>query len=257
PVPDGGGPPVQIPPFQITDLDLSPDGTFALGVLRELGLVVKIPVPGGFADPSTIEVLPTGGVFVGSAEISSGGRVALLYTNADPSVEAVVILPLDGAAPRPVALEKGVLAVAIAPDEETAFIVHSRQPGDPAEPGLDLDAQIDRQEGYSLLRIDENFPTLAVTPVAPGPFALTPDGERLFVLFAGPGLAEVHSVDLVRSQAAVIPLGSRPLSVGAMPGSTSVFVGQDHPDGRLSFIDWQTGLVQTVTGFELNGRIRE
>jgi hypothetical protein len=34
-------------------------------------------------------------------------------------------------------------------------------------------------------------------------------------------------------------------------------VGQDHPDGRLSFIDWETGAVQSVTGFDLNSRIRE
>ena len=33
--------------------------------------------------------------------------------------------------------------------------------------------------------------------------------------------------------------------------------GQEHPDGRISFIDWETGEVESVTGFELNSRIRE
>jgi hypothetical protein len=36
-----------------------------------------------------------------------------------------------------------------------------------------------------------------------------------------------------------------------------VFVGQAHPDGRVSFIDWKTLGVESVTGFELNSRIRE
>ena len=54
-----------------------------------------------------------------------------------------------------------------------------------------------------------------------------------------------------------IELGSPPTSVGTVPGSQRAFVGQDHPDGRISFIDYQTNSVQTVTGFELNSRIRQ
>jgi hypothetical protein len=34
-----------------------------------------------------------------------------------------------------------------------------------------------------------------------------------------------------------------------------VFVSQEHPEGRISFINWETGVVESVTGFELNGRI--
>ncbi len=42
-----------------------------------------------------------------------------------------------------------------------------------------------------------------------------------------------------------------------MPGSQQVFVGQEHPDGRITFVDWQTNAIRSVTGFELNRRIRE
>jgi hypothetical protein len=45
--------------------------------------------------------------------------------------------------------------------------------------------------------------------------------------------------------------------VGAVSSSERAFVGQDHPDGRISFVDYETNLVQTVTGFELNSRIRQ
>jgi hypothetical protein len=54
-----------------------------------------------------------------------------------------------------------------------------------------------------------------------------------------------------------LELGSPPTSVGAVPSSKRAFVGQDHPDGRISFIDWTTSSIETVTGFELNSRIRQ
>jgi hypothetical protein len=64
-------------------------------------------------------------------------------------------------------------------------------------------------------------------------------------------------VDLRSFQVDPIALGSPPVSVGAIPGSRRVFIGQDHPDGRISFVDWATGELESVTGFELNSRIRE
>jgi hypothetical protein len=42
-----------------------------------------------------------------------------------------------------------------------------------------------------------------------------------------------------------------------VPRSKKVFIGQEHRDGRIAFIDWETGEIESVTGFELNSRIRE
>jgi hypothetical protein len=53
-------------------------------------------------------------------------------------------------------------------------------------------------------------------------------------------------------------LGSPPSSIAALSvTSQKVFVGQVYSEGRISFIDWVTGEVQTVTGFALNGRIQQ
>lgn len=54
-----------------------------------------------------------------------------------------------------------------------------------------------------------------------------------------------------------ISLGSPPISLGAVPRSEKVFVSQEHPDGRITFIDWTEETTESVTGFELNSRIRE
>jgi hypothetical protein len=45
--------------------------------------------------------------------------------------------------------------------------------------------------------------------------------------------------------------------VGTIPATQRAFVGQDHPEGRITFIDEATGALQSVTGFELNSRIVE
>jgi hypothetical protein len=90
-----------------------------------------------------------------------------------------------------------------------------------------------------------------------GPSVITPDGSHLFVLFNTGAVKEAHRVDLRTFQVEPIALGSPPVSVGAIPGSSRAFIGQDHPDGRISFVNWNTGDVESVTGFELNSRIRE
>ena len=91
------------------------------------------------------------------------------------------------------------------------------------------------------------------------------DGAYAFLLFDEPRLShpigdvtsvrEVPRVELMRYLTdPVILLDSPPVIGAEVPGQTRVFVSQDHPDGRLTFVDWLTGEVQTVTGFELNSR---
>lgn len=51
------------------------------------------------------------------------------------------------------------------------------------------------------------------------------------------------------------PLASPPISVGIVPAAKRAFVAQQHPDGRLTFIDLETGVARTLTGFELSSRV--
>ena len=68
---------------------------------------------------------------------------------------------------------------------------------------------------------------------------------------------ELQRVNLATFAVDHMTLGSRPVSIGSVPASQKVFVGQDHADGRISFIDWVTSEIESVTGFVLNSRIRE
>lgn len=242
----------------VTDVDLSPSGDFAMAALREQSSALRIPIPGAFDDTSTIEGYTIPGEVVGSIEMSPDGRFALLFTTAIDTNERLTILDLESDEdPKTVQLEKSIRAIAIAPDGSTALVIHKKLAGSPDEPGLPLDAAIDRSYGYSLVQLETGFDLLETTEAEIGPFAIVPDGSYLFVLFSGGVQREVQRVQLRSFQVDRIRLGSPPISVGPVPGTGKVFVGQDHPDGRITFIDWESGDVESVTGFELNSRIRE
>jgi hypothetical protein len=246
-------------PVEITDLDLAPNGEFALAVLRNQDAVVRIPVPEAFEDHSKLRVYTIPGQLFGSVEIAPEADRALLYTTA-AELERITILPLTGdEEPHTVALRKLVQAVAMAPDGKTALIMHAKLVGDPNEPGIDPDAMIDRKYGYSVLRLSTGDVKLQVTDIPAKTFTITPDGGLVFLLFRDDAsfVREVHEVDAASFLVEKIRLGSPPISLGAVPSSERLFVNQEHPDGRITLIDWKTNEQRTVTGFELNSRIRD
>jgi YVTN family beta-propeller protein len=258
PVPAPAPAPAPAGSSTVTDLDLSPAGDYALAVLRDRSTVVRLPIPGAFTNAALATTTTVPGELIGSVTISPEGKYALLYTTVVDTNERLTILDLAGTTkPHSYQLRKSIDSIVVAPDGATALVVHQRLAGDPNEAGIDPEVKLDREYGYSLVKLDTGFAKLQVTPAPLGPSALVPDGSRLFILFNAPGLSQVQRVDLRSFVVQTISLGSPPVSVGAVPKSQRVFVGQDHPDGRISFIDWNTGAVQSVTGFELNSRIRE
>ena len=84
--------------------------------------------------------------------------------------------------------------------------------------------------------------------------ALTPDGSRAFVLVRAARL--VQRIALSSFIVDDFLVGSPPQALAVLGAAVKrVFVSQEHPEGRISFINWETGVVESVTGFELNGRI--
>jgi hypothetical protein len=232
----------------------------AAAVLRNQSTLLVLPIPGAFEDPTTIVRHVINDTIVGSAALAPNGKTALLYTTA-AAIEHLTVVDLDDSTvkPRTLALRKTVRAVAIAPDSQTALVVHDKLEGDPNEPGIDPDLQIDRSYGYSVVRIDAGSVKLQQTQAMPGAFSVVPDGSAIFVLFRddAQSLREVQKIDTKSFLVTPTRLASPPISIGAVPQTDSVFVSQDHPEGRITFIDWMTGEKDTVTGFELNSRIRD
>jgi len=243
----------------VTDLDLAPAGTFAVAVLRATGAVVRLPIPAGFSDPQARQVIRVEGEQVGSVSITPDGKTAVLYTTATSTVERLVLVDLEGggASSRPVRLKKGVRSVAVAPDSRIALVVHTKEMGDPKAANLDVEVVIDRSYGYSVVDLSTGFAKLQLADAPVGELAITPDASRAFVLLRD-DVRSVRIAQRIHLGSFIVddfPLGSPPVALAALADSKRVFVSQSHPEGRISFIHWETGAVESVTGFELNGRI--
>jgi len=239
---DGGVDP-QIPHGQVTDLKLSNSGEFAVAVLRDMSTVLKIPIPQGFDDPSLIESTQIENVIIGVSALSPNDHYALLYTTAVYD-ERITIINLEDKEeePRTVQLRKNIEAVAIAPDNISALIVHDR-----AESAID---EIDRSWGYSILNLEEAFAKLQVTETRLSPFVITPN--HLFILFRDDALSikEVHRVSLTGLQVDVFGLERPPYSIGSIEQSKRIFVAQEQSGGLITLMDWEGDVREDISGFD-------
>ena len=90
-----------------------------------------------------------------------------------------------------------------------------------------------------------------------GTVTFTPNGDRGAVLLRlDPTIHRTDLVDLRTFIVDELPLGSPPTGGGYVESSGKLFVAQEHPSGRITFIDDENA-VQTVTGYELNDAVKD
>jgi hypothetical protein len=67
----------------------------------------------------------------------------------------------------------------------------------------------------------------------------------------------VYVIGLANLEQNFVALASEPLSgaTGIVPLAKRGFVAQKHPEGRITFIDLETGAAQTLSGFEIAARV--
>lgn len=220
-------------PSAVTDLDLSPNGTRAVAVLRDTSQISIIPV----AAPATHTEVTITGETVGSVAFANDNRV-LLYTNAS-DVERVTILELDSKAFRTQRLYAPVLALFSSPDASQAVVLHDGTP--PA---------------FSLLPIGQQLPAKIVSTNAK-PNAVAVTNDRAIVTERDDTTKKYGAFIARLPQLAVdwFPLASPPIAAGVVPSAKRAYVAQEHPEGRLTFFDLDTGVARTLTGFELAARV--
>jgi hypothetical protein len=250
---------------EVTDLDLvdAPSGAQAFAVLRGESKLVRIDIPAGFADQSKRKDWPFSGTTVGSVTISANGTYALLYTTAVPSKDLAVFDLVNErvAASQPV-IHKAIRGVAVAPDERTALVLHTRITPTSTSATLSEQDIVDQSYGYTMVDLTTGYTKQQLTQADPIPFVITPDSSNAFVLLRDDkaSIRTAERISLSNFLVTDFLLGSPPNSIAALsPATHKVFVGQVYSEGRISFIDWMsaTGEVQSVTGFALNGRIQQ
>jgi hypothetical protein len=244
----------------VTDLDISKDGSTAVAVVRaEVAPDTGLGGQGGemFAVPppeSTIALLPTATIFespmnfetirtaeiVGSAVVSQDASRVLLFTNAQPSTRLSILTTESGE----------IRVVDVKAPVQAAFIAQ------------------DGAHGVTLM-------TPALGSTKAGAFALVPLAAELSILPQFVTLSEEPKRALITTQALpgtpssihfgrlpeltvdTITLPSTPLSSGLVQSAGQAFVAQAHPEGRVTFIDLDSGDEKTVTGFELSSKVVE
>ncbi len=246
-------------PAEASDIDLSPDGTRAYAVLREVSSLAVIDVPGDGIDPTGVELVDLDDQVIGSLIVSRDGATGILFTNAYLEEQLTVIrLQEDGYPWVTYPLQKAIRHVQFDPTGTKALVVHAKAYGDPAE-ATSFEEYVDRSYGYSVLDVADGFAKLQITPVDPGTFTFPSSAPLAYLILDGGdaegAVAQVQAIELDTGVVRSIELGSPPDAVGVLPDAGNAFVSQRHPLGRVSFIDIETGDVRTITGFDLNSRI--
>ena len=146
-------------------------------------------------------------------------------------------------------VDKPVASVGMAPDAANAMLLHAFDETNATAPWA-----------YSLLDLTKDFPVKKLQSVEaePGPILFTPEGDRAVVLLRddASGLRRVDLVDLRTFIVDGLGLGSPPEGAGFVEATEKIFISQEHPTGRITFIDVD-GQIETVTGYRLNDAVKD
>jgi hypothetical protein len=235
-----------------TDLALSPDGTFAVAVLRDTSTVAVLPLPGIAANPTSFMTTTIAGETIGRAvvaeNLSTKQTSILLFTTVLP-VDRLTVLTLQPSPSfRTITLHAPILAVFPTADAQTAVVLHTVVPT----------AGSDAKGAFSLVPIAQSLPAKIVSlPAPPTAVALADTSDRALITIRDDATS-TFAVELAKMPSfEVLPytLASPPTAVGIAAAAAMGFVAQNYADGRITFIDLALGGTRTITGFELGARV--
>jgi hypothetical protein len=242
---------VSVPlPGPATDLDLSVDGKIAVAVVRSTSQVVLMSVPEVVQAPESVTVFSVPTATVGSVVLAPESPLGMLYTNATPS-SLLTVFDSSAAAPeaRTIKLRAPVQAVFPTADAAHAVVLHG---------ALELDGGSKYAAALSLVPVASSLPSKILGLDAPAAsVALAPEGDHALVATSDSqrGVYRLVVAHLPSQKIDLYPLASEPIAAGIVAGANRGFVAQKHRDGRITFIDFETGGLQTLTGFELASQV--
>ena len=264
-------------PGPVTDLDLAPNSQSALAVVRGdtaastsdsdnagaggdsagasnagptqiQSTLAILPIPGIFGSQPAFDTVTIDEVF-GLVNIAPQGTKALLYTNAIANSHITILDTATGPSysHRTVDVRGNVHEVFPSPDG--AYAIASLLPRD-----------ANGKPGFAAVPVTSDLPVRVQTTDAPvfavaqssGPAAravvTVSDGKAIFSAYI------VRMPELVVDQ---VKLPSRPLAgaTGLVPDAGVAYIAEEHPQGRITFIDLETGVPRTITGFEIAAKV--
>jgi len=236
----------------VTDLDLSADGKSATAVLGGEAKVAVFDVPNPAADTSTLYSSVIAGETVRSVTLTPDNQVALLYANGIADSHLSLLNLSSGSlrfGVRTVELQGAIQGVFAAPSSGAA-ITFQTPPANSMKRGLFGVVPTETVRSPKIVGTDATPTDVAFAPASIGKALVTVHDQTSSV-------QGVYLVGLDNLQDDFIALSSAPLpgATGIVPDAKRGFVAQKHPEGRITFIDLDTGAAHTITGFELAARV--
>jgi hypothetical protein len=239
-------------PAEVSDVDIAGATQRAVAVMRGTGQVAVFDLAAALADPSVVQLSSFSGETIGSTALPDTGDAALFFTNASQS-DRLAILDTAGdvsatSAQRVVSLKAPISAVFPSPEGSHAIALLETGPSSES-PGA-----------FSVIPISEALPPKIQGTDAP-PFrvsiAATPAGVRGLVTVRddGKGIFGAYLIRMPSLQVDRIALSSPPIAAGVLAENGIAYVAQQHPEGRITFINLETAEAETLTGFELSGKV--
>jgi len=208
-----------------------------------------LPIPGIFSAPKVFDTVSVDELF-GLVNIAPQGTSALLYTNAVANSHLTVLETAPGAtykAHRTVDLRGNVRDVFPSPDG--AYAIASL-----------LAKEAGGKPGFAAIPVQSVLPVRVQTTDAPV-FAVAQSSGKTAraVVTVSDGKANFAAYVVRMPELVIDPvkLPSRPLpnATGLVPDAGMAYIAQAHPQGRITFINLETGVPRTITGFELSAKV--
>ncbi|MEO8904760.1 MAG: hypothetical protein ABI488_20240 [Polyangiaceae bacterium] len=275
-------------PGAITDLDLAPDAKSALAVVRgddlppaqsagsagaggEGGegvdgepaaagsgssILAILPIPGIFSDPTVFDTVSVAGEVFGLVNIAPQGSQALLYTNAVSNSHVTLLDTAHGTAHGATYLSHRTIDVhgyvhEVFPSPDGAYAIASLLP-----------TTAGGKPGFAAIPVTSALPPRVQTTDAPV-FAVAQSAgsaaRAVITVSDGKTNFAAYIVRMPELVVDTVKLPSRPLTnaTGLVPDAGVAYIAQEHPQGRITFINLETGVPRTITGFEISAKVTD
>ncbi|HEY4185646.1 MAG TPA: hypothetical protein VGP07_11280 [Polyangia bacterium] len=259
----------------VTDLDVTADGTRAIAVVRETAEVAILPLATAADDPSTVLSEIITGETIGSVVLTADARQAILFSNAT-ATERLTVVDLGTGTYHLLRVHAPVLSILATPDGQYGIVLHQA----PASSGTADNGGAGGNGGggnggagggavppqgplvvanaFSVVPLDgSRAGRIQETTAPPTAVAISPASDRTLVTVRddvahryGAYVVGIPALDIT-----TLALASPPIATGVVAAANRGYVAQSHPEGRITFIPFEGGAPQTLTGFDLGARV--
>lgn len=197
------------------------------------------------------EVIALGDVRAGLAQITPMADRTLLYSSLD-ALPVMGVLAFDSGTLKTYPLRNQIRSVAMAQDGQTAVVIH--RPQNLNVPQDTPQLRFRAAEGLTLFHLNSGYQRPITLPGQPIDLIMTQDtDDRSIVYVMLHSQDGVLRLDMQSARTDFLQLPRQPLQLGVVAGK--IFVAQDAPQGRITFVDVSSGERRTVSGYELNAGI--